>query len=203
MAEPLTAAQRAMSTAEIIGLVITNMSRYGDAWAHDLLSCALVNKKWMMDSLAMMWKSLHNDHRFWSATYDTNPPGLDVIFFEMRPDRRQFYANFVCCATINPLHEDYYGEDPWAKGDELEGIFFPKMTVLHVMLKAGSGKSVSGSDRSVMDPILPSLNCPKLHTMDFSCNGPKVTNRVSPDTWESVFWDLPVSYTLCLCGYHD
>lgn len=189
--QPLTAAQRALSIAEIVGLIITRMPRSGRGWGHNLLSCALVNKLWLEDSLSMMWRSIHNDHGPLDVGYENT--GLDITFLELDPDRRQFYANFVGCAMLNLLDDTWDGEDPWAEGGELEGLVFPKMTVLHVMLTDVDGLLATGSNTFDEEAVLPSLNCPNLHTMSFGWNDAKLmSNEVSADTWESIFWDLPV-----------
>ncbi|KAJ6079055.1 hypothetical protein N7467_008808 [Penicillium canescens] len=191
--QPLTATQRALSLAEIVGLIISCMPRNGPGWGRDLLSCALVNKLWLEDSLSMMWRSIHNDHRPLDDGYEN--PGIDITFLELRYDRRQFYANFVCCAMINLLDDSWEGEDPWAEGGEFEGLLFPKMTVLHVMLTDIDGMLATGSNTCDGEAVLPSLNCPNLHTMSFELNDTNlVSYEVAADTWESIFWDLPTKF---------
>ncbi|OQD86747.1 hypothetical protein PENANT_c007G04275 [Penicillium antarcticum] len=192
LGQSMTAAQRALSIPEIVGIVISHMPRCCPGWAQDLLSCALVNKLWLDDSIKLMWKSIHQDHASIEHGFNT---ALERRFLDLDPNRRQHYADFVTCAMVTLIDTGRDDEDPWEKGGKLDGLTFSKMTVLHIMMIDANGNLQAGADGRDEEVLLPSLNCPNLYCMSFASGDPDVvTNFMSADVWESIFWDLPTKF---------
>ncbi|CAI7593403.1 unnamed protein product [Penicillium glandicola] len=169
--ETMTAAQRALGIAEIVGQIISFVP---PEWAYKSLGkylggCALVNQLWLAETLPIVWSTVSEP--------------IQDMFEVVKPDRRQYYAQFVVtsCAGV--------WNDAWRFGDHsenLKGLVFPRLTSLHML--------VSGYDGECS---LPELNCPNLRYMilqDLDPSNKLGHDGMCPDEWESIFWDLPIKY---------
>jgi hypothetical protein len=175
--ETITAAQRALGIAEIVGLIASFVTPAYAFVGKDLVSCTLVSKFWYDEIAAMLWRNLF--------AYK----GMDEVFLGLKPDSRQFFANLILSANSSVLDDSWRGgKDLWASGGPLHGIVFPKMHSLHIL----SGASGSG------ELSLPSIDCPNLRSMSFGGIDEDSESEVDMDAdgWESIFWDLPV----CFCS---
>ncbi|KAJ5977920.1 hypothetical protein N7501_001262 [Penicillium viridicatum] len=83
----MTAAQRALGIAEIVGLILSFVPRdWLETRKESLRHCALVNKLWLAEALPMIWYSIDSS--------------TEALFKKLEPGRRQFYANFVVLGEI-------------------------------------------------------------------------------------------------------
>jgi hypothetical protein len=171
--EAMTAAQRALGIAEILGSVISFIPRESLEAETDLISCALVNKFWRDEVLPVIWRDcyLHT---------------MEKVLLKLKPERRQFFANLIFHGTTGTIyHKLEGGKDVWATGGPLDGIVFPKMVSLEIL-----HREFEYGERS-----LPSLNCPNLQEMNFGGTMPEYfecEDGMGASGWESIFWDLPV-----------
>ena len=164
-----TATQRALGIAEILGNIISFLPQECFEPETDLISSALVNKFWLAEALPVIWKKVY-------------PHPMEHMFWALKPDRRQFYANFVVSGTTRVFDDREPG--PEDTPCDLRGIVFPRMTELRMYATAQYGES-----------SLPDLSCPNLRRMIFEdWDGDKCeeSDRLGADDWESIFWDLPV-----------
>ena len=176
----MTAAQRALGIAEIVGLILSFVPRY---WfeprkREPLRHCALVNKLWLAEALPMIWYS-----------FDLS---IETLFKKLEPGRRQFYANFLVLGESNALHDTSCFK---SLSRNLRRIVFPKMECL---LLFTSGKRGECS--------LPRLNCPNLRCMtfqDFDIENDEKDDDMGPDAWESIFCDLSVCARSTLVLYYN
>lgn len=136
-----TATQRALGIAEIVGNIISFLPQEYFEPETDLISSALVNKFWLAEALPVIWKKLY-------------PHPMEHMFAALKPDRRQFYANFVVSGTTRVFDEREPG--PEDTPCDLRGIMFPKMTELRMFVITQYGET-----------SLPDLNCPNLRRMIF------------------------------------
>ncbi|OQD70716.1 hypothetical protein PENPOL_c001G10399 [Penicillium polonicum] len=167
----MTAAQRALGIAEIVGLILSFVPRdwFEPRKRESLRHCALVNKLWLAEALPMIWYS-----------FDLS---IETLFKKLEPGRRQFYANFLVLGESNALHNTSCFKSLLRN---LRRIVFPKMECL---LLFTSGKRGECS--------LPRLNCPNLRCMtfqDFDIENDEKDDDMGPDAWESIFCDLSTNY---------
>lgn len=163
-----TATQRALGIAEIVDNIISFLPQQYFEPETDLISSALVNKFWLAEALPVIWKKVH-------------PHPMEHMFGALKPDRPQFYANFVVSGTTRIFDDREPG--PEDTPCDLRGIVFPRMTELRIFVTAQYGES-----------SLPDLNCPNLRRIifeDWDGNNDK-SERLGADDWESIFWDLLV-----------
>ncbi|KAJ5695892.1 hypothetical protein N7536_006304 [Penicillium majusculum] len=168
-----TATQRALGIAEIVGNIISFLPQEYFEPETDLISSALVNKFWLAEALPVIWKKLY-------------PHPMEHMFAALKPDRRQFYANFVVSGTTRVFDEREPG--PEDTPCDLRGIMFPKMTELRMFVITQYGET-----------SLPDLNCPNLRRMIFEdWDGIKdtVSERLGADDGNRYFgishWNLKI-----------
>ncbi|KAJ6139318.1 hypothetical protein N7471_005804 [Penicillium samsonianum] len=167
------ATQRALGIAEIVGHIISFLSRLEQDYFEpetDLISAALVNKFWLAEALPVIWKTV------W-------PHPMEDMFRPLKPNRRQFYANFVVSGTTRVFDDTHGPEDSPC---DLSGIVFPRMTELLMFITVRNGEC-----------SLPDLNCPNLRRMVFDYRDGyhnTESDRLGAEDWESIFWDLPTKY---------
>ncbi|KOS47504.1 hypothetical protein ACN38_g1532 [Penicillium nordicum] len=167
----LTASQRALGIAEIVGLILSFVPRdwFAPRERESLRHCALVNKLWLAEALPMIW--------------DCFDLSIGTLFEKLEPDRRQFYANFMVFGESHALWDTASFK---TLSCDLQNVVFPRMECL---LLFTSGKRGEFS--------LPILNCPNLRCMafqDMDIENEEKDDDMGPDAWESIFWDLPTNY---------
>ncbi|KAJ5695893.1 hypothetical protein N7536_006305 [Penicillium majusculum] len=167
----MTAAQRALGIAEIVGLILSFVPRdwFAPRKRDSLRHCALVNKLWLAETLPMIW-----------YTFDLP---LETLFKKLEPGRRQFYANFVVLAESHALHDSSSAK---TLSRNLKNIVFPQMECLLLFTSGERGEF-----------SLPRLKCPNLRCMTFQdvdIENEEKDDDMGPDAWESVFWDLSTNY---------
>ncbi|CAI7645490.1 unnamed protein product [Penicillium viridicatum] len=166
----MTAAQRALGIAEIVGLILSFVPKgWLETRKESLRHCALVNKLWLAEALPMIWYSIDSS--------------IEALFKKLEPGRRQFYANFVVLGESNALHDKKCFK---SLSHNLKGIVFPKMECLLLFTDGKRGEF-----------SLPKLNCPNLRCMSFQdldIENEEKDDDMGPAAWESIFWDLSTNY---------
>lgn len=163
----MTAAQRALGIAEIIGLIISFVPSGWFASSNALIHCGLVNKLWLGEVLPVIWSHIGTQ--------------IERVFTKLKPGRRQFYANFVVFAESCILNDGLCSKD---LSQNLKDIVFPKMETI-LMFTCGERGECS----------LPRMNCPNLYRMtfqDMDYENEEKEDDMCPDAWESIFWDISV-----------
>ncbi|KGO40962.1 hypothetical protein PEXP_087450 [Penicillium expansum] len=165
----MTAAQRALGIAEIIGLIISFVPSGWFASSNALIHCGLVNKLWLGEVLPVIWSHIGTQ--------------IERVFTKLKPGRRQFYANFVVFAESCILNDGLCSKD---LSQNLKDIVFPKMETI-LMFTCGERGECS----------LPRMNCPNLYRMtfqDMDYENEEKEDDMCPDAWESIFWDISTKY---------
>ncbi|KAJ5356554.1 hypothetical protein N7517_011163, partial [Penicillium concentricum] len=160
-----------LGIAEIVGHIISFLAQEYYDPETDLVSAALVSEFWLAEALPVIWEYVY---------YATT---LQDVFSTLDPNRRQFCANFVGFAQTRVFNGTHTPPD---SSCDLSGIVFPRMTDLVMYVEAQRGEC-----------SLPTLNCPNLRRMTFDGwdDHPSMeSDRLGPDDWESIFWDLPTKY---------
>lgn len=103
-----------------------------------LFHCSLINRLWSKEAIRHLWR----EPFIWQHDFRTT---LTSQMARLEAARRQFYANFIETSTDYSVYAEY------ARDDALQGVLFPKLRHLYLMLEYDHLPKIEGHKIEVLE----------------------------------------------------
>ncbi|KAJ6114353.1 hypothetical protein N7486_000131 [Penicillium sp. IBT 16267x] len=169
-----TAAQKVLSTCELISEILKNLYEYHSisttdeepknsppSWYWMLAKCSRINKSWFREAMRLLWPDgTAVKHR-----------SLIQVLAVIEPSRRQFYANYIQSACF----VDVCKANILQNSKILHGMVFPKLQYLAIIIKQYGRQKL----------WMPNMNAPRLEVLHV---------RMATTQWSDGYSNVKVTF---------